>query len=148
MKLLSGPTSTTRSRARELPEAFALQMSNNADGPSLLLKSTGRSTSLPPWVGKKNSSKMRRLVSAPRRLQAATELMPEVLPTKGYDGYLSANLVGLSLFLVQRGSTAVGMCMHLDSYVDFLYLVCLVGKVPSRIVILNHSLANYSVPSV
>jgi hypothetical protein len=122
MKLLSGPKSSSRSNAREFPEVFALQRSNNADGPSSLLKSTGRSTSLPPWVGKKNSSKMRRLVSAPRRLQAATELMPEAAPKKGYDGNLSANLVGLSLVLVQRGSITVGMCLNLSSD---MFVMCL-----------------------
>lgn len=139
MRLLSGPTSSSRSNAREFPEVFAHQRSNDADGPSSLLKSTGRSTSLPPWVGKKNSSKMRRLVSAPRRLQAATELMPEVVPKKGYDGNLSANLVGLSLVLVQRGSTTVGTCRYLSSYVVFLYLMLFLETISSRFLMINDS---------
>lgn len=109
MKLFSEPASSSRPNPREFSEKFTLQRSNNADGPSSLLKNTGRSMSLPPWAGTKNSTKMRRMVSAPRRLQAATELMPELVPKKGYDVNFSANLVGLSLVLVQRGSTAVGM---------------------------------------
>jgi len=108
VKLLSEPASSSRSSTREFSEKFSLQNSNNSDGPSSLLKNTGRSMSLQPWAGTKNSTKMRRMVSAPRRLQAATERMPDLVPTKGYDGNLSANLIGLSLVLVQRGSTTVG----------------------------------------
>lgn len=119
VNLLSDSASSSRSSTREFSEKLSFQRSSNADDPSSLLKNTGRTMSLPPWDGAKNSTKMRRMVSAPRRLQAATEHMPEVVPKKGYDGNLSAKLVGLSLVLVQRGSTAVGMGTHLVLCKDF-----------------------------
>lgn len=122
VNLLSDSASSSRSSTREFSERLPFQRSNNAVDPSSSLKNTGRSISLPPWDGAKNSTKMRRMYSAPRRLQAATEHLPEVVPKKGYDGNLSAKLVGLSLVLVQRGSTAVGMGTHLVLSMDyFLY---------------------------
>lgn len=126
MKLLSELAGSSRSSTREFSEKFSLQVSNSADGPSSLLKNTGRSMSLPPWAVTKNSAKMRRMVSAPRRLQAATEHKPELGPTRGYDGNFSANLVGLSLVLVQRGSTSVDMRTHLSLCMIFLYPMLLV----------------------
>lgn len=114
--LLSGPASSSRSNIREFPEVSALQKSYNVDGPSSSLKTTGRSVSLPPWATTKKPAQMRRLVSAPRRMQVATELMPEVVPKKGFDGNLSADLVGLSLVLVQRGTSIMGKCVYFCSY--------------------------------
>nr|PNR49566.1 hypothetical protein PHYPA_011462 [Physcomitrium patens] len=117
--LLSGPASSSRSNIREFPEVSALQKSYNVDGPSSSLKTTGRSVSLPPWATTKKPAQMRRLVSAPRRMQVATELMPEVVPKKGFDGNLSADLVGLSLVLVQRGTSIMapveGFIMEVDT---------------------------------
>lgn len=133
VKLLSEPASSSRSSTREFSEKFALQRLNNADDSSSLLKNAGRSMSLPSWAGTKNSTKMRRMFSAPRRLQAATERMPELVPKKGYDGNLSANLVGLSLVLVQRGSTTAGMGTHLVLCMIFLCIRCTWLKVPSRL---------------
>lgn len=120
MKLLSELAGSSRSSTSEFSEKFSLQVSNSADGPSSLLKNTGRSMSLPPWAVTKNSAKMRRMVLA------ATEHKPELGPTRGYDGNFSANLVGLSLVLVQRGSTSVDMRTHLSLCMIFLYPMLLV----------------------
>lgn len=110
LQLLTAATSVSRPSSLENRDVFGSQRSKNADGSNPLLKSTARSVSLPPWGVGNNTTKVRRMLSAPRRLQAATEIKHESTLKKGFDGVVSALLNGLSIVLVQRGSSSAGLC--------------------------------------
>lgn len=110
VQLLTAATSVSRPSSIGNRDVFGSQRLNSADGSNPLLKSTARSLSLPPWGVVRNTTKVRRMLSAPRRLQAATELPHESTLKKGFDGNVSALLSGLSVVLVQRGSTSAGLC--------------------------------------
>lgn len=115
MKMLSDAATMSQPTKQESKAVIALQRSSYGGGPSPLLKSTDRSVSLPPGALTKSPKKVRRLLSAPRRLQAGSTLTPANPPKKGYEGLLTANLTAFSLVLVQRGSASAGILAFLQS---------------------------------
>ncbi|CAK9221354.1 unnamed protein product [Sphagnum troendelagicum] len=74
-----------------------------------LSRTTQRSLSLPPWAPTRRSKQMRRLSSAPRRLQGeAKQDGPPQAAAAGFEGPVSTRISGFSLVLVQAGACAAG----------------------------------------
>ncbi len=75
-----------------------------------LSRTTQRSLSLPPWAPTRRSKQMRRLSSAPRRLQGEPKQDgPPQAAAAGFEGLVSTRIRGFSLVLVQTGASAAGM---------------------------------------
>jgi hypothetical protein len=74
-----------------------------------LSRTTQRSLSLPPWAPTRRSKQMRRLSSAPRRLQGEPKQDgPPQAAAAGFEGLVSTRIRGFSLVLVQTGASAAG----------------------------------------
>jgi len=90
------------------------QFKPNSDGgdqdqSTPLSRTTQRSLSLPPWAPTRRSKQMRRLSSAPRRLQGeAKQDGPPQAAAAGFEGLVSTRISGFSLVLVQAGASAAG----------------------------------------
>ncbi|CAM6041533.1 unnamed protein product [Sphagnum compactum] len=104
-----------------------------------LSRTTQRSLSLPPWAPTRRSKQMRRLSSAPCRLQGeAKQDGPPQAAAAGFEGLVSTRISGLSLVLVQAGACAAGpgegFLLELDGNANLQ----VGGKVPKVAIALTH----------